>query len=83
VVTGGGAAGTGHGSCFQDEQEEGIAMTKEQVARLRRLRSLAAAGAVAITVGLFAAAPSAIALGALVCFGGSFLALIAYLVTLP
>lgn len=58
-------------------------MTTQEAHGLKRTCSLAGAGAVLATVGAFAAVPALFATGLLVCWGSTFVTLIAYMDTLP
>ncbi|MEO2197406.1 MAG: hypothetical protein ABGY72_15130 [bacterium] len=57
-------------------------MTTQQANGLKRTGSVAGAGAVVAAIGMFAAAPTAIAAGLLVCWGIAFVTLIGYIDTL-
>ncbi len=56
-------------------------MTTKQAAGLKRTCSVASAGAVVAVIGAFAAAPTLLAAGLLVCWGSTFVTLIGYLDT--
>lgn len=56
-------------------------MSAHQTSGVKRMCSIAAAGAVVAAAGMLAAVPAAIATGLLVCWGGAFVTLIAYLDT--
>lgn len=56
-------------------------MTTQQATGLKRMSSIAGAGAAVAAIGMLAAVPTAIAAGLLVCWGGTFVTLIGYLDT--
>lgn len=56
-------------------------MTSTQTGEWKRIGTVAGGGAVLASVGAFAAVPTLLAAGLLVCWGGTFLALIGYLDT--
>ncbi|MDP6580428.1 MAG: hypothetical protein QF681_07220 [Vicinamibacterales bacterium] len=56
-------------------------MTEQQAAGLKRLCTIAGAGAAVAAVGMIAGVSTAIGVGLLACWGGAFVTLVAYLDT--